>query len=687
MRSRINRLRVSPPPVGGAALIVHLPTRFMRFLIIATLMAVLLPVATGSTAAQGFTSPDEAARQAVAAAKGVAPDLLIVRVIAEAGSWAYGTTAIPAPAGDHGVPVVTFFLAHDPGDGWIAELRYTAAFDALLTSAPANFPTPEIRAALEGFGLAGDGSADLSFPWAVGEAWRFNGPHPNGGSTVWGAVDFYPPSLAANAPILAMRGGIAHRPCANLLIIDHGDGWSSAYYHLASIAVAEGQSVARGQLIGRTSAAVGCGGFATGPHVHVWLVFQGNDVEIAGKDIGGWTVERGAAPYDGCFVRGSDRRCTSTFATVPNDGTIGSVAGVSISPTRTTVGVALTYNLTGFSPNATGQIAWRRLSGSTINIGTFQTNSAGAATGSFPVPATPGGPNQQITFSLGGESRTALFEVAPRIKINTQPGVRGQLVDVSLRGYAKQETVRIRWKRPDGTWVQLATVVTSNTGSANVWVTVPGWAPNGNNSVRGDGTVFRQQTNVANIQGGPFQPASVEAPDAVATATPLAIDRSALPVETPLPIVLVTDDHGSEPIVAVTDGDPETAWVVDSPIGAELTADLGEPARLSAIAWLTARGDCGAIERIETSPDGVSWTSLNLPPPGAPGVWQLIPTGNDARYVRWTVTAVDGAPTIGCLSEIAVWGEPAPVETHADEQDQRFETASPVAASDETGEP
>jgi hypothetical protein len=148
------------------------------------------------------------------------------------------------------------------------------------------------------------------------------------------------------------------------------------------------------------------------------------------------------------------------------------------------------------------QISWRRLSGATIAVGTVNTNGAGAVSGTFKVPATTGGPGQQITFKSGSVSRTVLFEVAPRIKVNASPAVRGQYADVSLRGYAKNESVRIRWKK-GSSWVTLANVITSNTGSANVNVRVPTWAPNGLNSVRGDGSHFRQQTNAVNVQGGP----------------------------------------------------------------------------------------------------------------------------------------------------------------------------------------
>lgn len=46
--------------------------------------------------------------------------------------------------------------------------------------------------------------------------------------------------------------------------IQHADGFETGYYHLGAIFVAEGQQVARGQIIG----SIGMTGVTTGPHVH-----------------------------------------------------------------------------------------------------------------------------------------------------------------------------------------------------------------------------------------------------------------------------------------------------------------------------------------------------------------------------------------------------------------------------------
>jgi murein DD-endopeptidase MepM/ murein hydrolase activator NlpD len=64
----------------------------------------------------------------------------------------------------------------------------------------------------------------------------------------------------------------------NLVMIDHGGGYATAYGHNTSVAVSCGQEVAQGQVIAYS----GCTGFCTGPHVHFEVRVDGNPVDPLG---------------------------------------------------------------------------------------------------------------------------------------------------------------------------------------------------------------------------------------------------------------------------------------------------------------------------------------------------------------------------------------------------------------------
>jgi len=61
----------------------------------------------------------------------------------------------------------------------------------------------------------------------------------------------------------------------NLVILDHGMGLNSAFLHLATVRVREGQAVRQGEPIGT----VGATGRATGPHLHWSLVWSGARID------------------------------------------------------------------------------------------------------------------------------------------------------------------------------------------------------------------------------------------------------------------------------------------------------------------------------------------------------------------------------------------------------------------------
>jgi hypothetical protein len=120
------------------------------------------------------------------------------------------------------------------------------------------------------------------------------------------------------------------------------------------------------------------------------------------------------------------------------------------------------------------------------------------------------------------------FNVVPRIKILQEHAQRGDLVGVSLRGFAARTVVQIRWW--NGTkWIEAGRTTTSGTGSATVQVTVPMWAPEGRNAIRGDALTAgggSAQTNAFSAESG------IEAATDTPTATPTAKPESVASSET-----------------------------------------------------------------------------------------------------------------------------------------------------------
>jgi hypothetical protein len=207
-------------------------------------------------------------------------------------------------------------------------------------------------------------------------------------------------------------------------------------------------------------------------------------------------------------------------------------AEMSLSTYRTTVNV--TVHITGryFPISAPVNITWN---GKTIKQTT--SDAQGNVSTSIPVPAAPLG-----TYQLGLDAGTiwrpdGLLTVVPRIKVIPGEAERGETVKISLRGFAKKESVRIRWLR-DGQWVEIGWISTSNTGSGELWIAVPAWAADGQHSVRGDGPNARAQTNAVTITGGPPVVLASEEPTPLpATPEPVVdpVPATPAPAETPPP--------------------------------------------------------------------------------------------------------------------------------------------------------
>ena len=117
--------------------------------------------------------------------------------------------------------------------------------------------------------------ADAAISDVYGSQRIFNGkaqrPH-------WG-LDFRVPT---GTPVAAMNSGTVLLARflyfeGNCVVIDHGQGLLTLYFHLSEFKVKEGDTVARGQVIGLS----GGTGRATGPHLHVAVRWQGTYLDPA----------------------------------------------------------------------------------------------------------------------------------------------------------------------------------------------------------------------------------------------------------------------------------------------------------------------------------------------------------------------------------------------------------------------
>ena len=154
-----------------------------------------------------------------------------------------------------------------------AEQAEAGEIDAL--QAASNDIAARIRAAQAG---------QTSSPSAAGLIWPVSGPITSPFGWRWGrmhqGIDI---GVPMGTPIRAAAAGTIiycgwESGYGNLTVIDHGGNLATAYGHQSSIAVACGQQVAQGQVIGY----VGCTGHCTGPHLHFEVRIGGAPVDPMG---------------------------------------------------------------------------------------------------------------------------------------------------------------------------------------------------------------------------------------------------------------------------------------------------------------------------------------------------------------------------------------------------------------------
>jgi hypothetical protein len=132
-------------------------------------------------------------------------------------------------------------------------------------------------------------------PFPCGQSWTYS----HHSQEVRRALDFIDNGGNTDgAPCLAALDGVATRHveggAGNYIIIDHGGGWTTYYFHLQAFSVEDNTFVTQGQEIGK----VGSTGNSSGAHIHFEELLYGE-----GQDI--WLDGQPLAPYPGNYGQAS----------------------------------------------------------------------------------------------------------------------------------------------------------------------------------------------------------------------------------------------------------------------------------------------------------------------------------------------------------------------------------------------
>ena len=151
---------------------------------------------------------------------------------------------------------------------YLREVEALAAESAALAT--------QIRDAQEGAGSTGTGQAS-----AAGFIWPCDGVVVSGFGMRWGRMHegidigcaYGTPNRAAASGTVIYSGWLGGY--GNLVVVDHGNGLSTAYAHASSLLVGVGQSVSQGG----TVSLVGSTGNSSGPHLHFEVRVNGQAVD------------------------------------------------------------------------------------------------------------------------------------------------------------------------------------------------------------------------------------------------------------------------------------------------------------------------------------------------------------------------------------------------------------------------
>lgn len=230
-----------------------------------------------------------------------------------------------------GTAAVLQRLADLPAQGDVHTLAVDSLAAEFLTTYAALFPEDDPLDSSNSINPSSPPPTTLfQFPFPLGSSWWFSGAHSwNGGGygPPYSSMDFGTAGNTCESPpthlwAVAAAWGVGYHPYGYSCWyrISHGNGWETSYYHLLRVRGDGG--AARNDPIGTIGCETCAGGFATGPHVHFSLLYNGAYYDLQGTRLSGWRIDVGSGSYyDGYIERDGVR--LYPYNTVFNDGIVG----------------------------------------------------------------------------------------------------------------------------------------------------------------------------------------------------------------------------------------------------------------------------------------------------------------------------------------------------------------------------
>ncbi|KKR79398.1 MAG: Peptidase M23 family protein [Candidatus Daviesbacteria bacterium GW2011_GWA1_41_61] len=141
--------------------------------------------------------------------------------------------------------------------------------DGVPPKAPISKPraAPRYLAQTQGPAFSAPGGGSFSWPTRGSFTQYFSWYHPG----IDLADSSAPPIAAADGGSVVVAGWPDNYGYGNRVVVDHGNGYKTLYAHLSNIYVSIGQTVSRGQVLGK----MGTTGRSTGIHLHFEIRYKG----------------------------------------------------------------------------------------------------------------------------------------------------------------------------------------------------------------------------------------------------------------------------------------------------------------------------------------------------------------------------------------------------------------------------